>query len=190
LFPYHHNFLDKNSDDMAEYIDLEKKDNYFKLHSRLIQTDYVNKINNYSFGSQILPFFHFENLKYSHYLVEPVVGMPSRIFDYISAELPVIFDESFVEPNELISQYSIGINLKRGDLFRLNDLIDHNEHKKFKLNIIELKNRLIIKEKDILKNLIGLYEEFRLKTRGDVFKEIVLSKRKNTINKLLGIFKR
>jgi hypothetical protein len=137
IYPFRHDYADKNSMIMDEYIKIANHSKFFHLKDRVGFKNLQNELMNYGWGIHLLPFSHSEEFSCMHYLHLPACGIASRISDYLGAGLPIVVSEDSIEAAEWINKNDIGIVLKKEELYKFSEIISQTNYQKLRNNVKE-----------------------------------------------------
>ncbi|EKD38832.1 MAG: hypothetical protein ACD_75C00595G0003 [uncultured bacterium] len=105
-----------------DYLTLEANNDYFHLKRHLPIKELIDRIHNrFHFGLLIYYFDHSLAVGIKH--LES--ALPSKLFTYISAGLPVIISEELRYAASLVRQFGIGIVVNRDQIKNLSSLLSH-----------------------------------------------------------------
>ena len=157
LYAYRHDHAEKSPEAMEQYLDLAANNKNFFLHQRLPTQEYIRAISKHSFGSALLPMFHFKELINLHYIKLPLIGFGARNIEYVSAGLPIICNYEHVDVRDFVLDHGIGIALRGNELKDIRSIIERSNYDRLLSNVLSLRNKMAT-ESESWDRLIELYD--------------------------------
>ena len=137
LFPFIHNNLE-HTEWFSDYKNLELENENFKIHNALEPINLINKYQDFDYGCHLYQGEHFGNLpqRYEHEDFGQY-GISSRIFDYISAGIPIINSSDFKYINRLLYHCKNNVSISKNELFKLKNILSNIEYPKLRLRSLK-----------------------------------------------------
>lgn len=137
---------------IIDYIELDKKLDYFHLHSSVSQKKLSSELANYDFG--VLPFFHRTNNRLND---KRYYSTTLKMFNYFESGLPIILSEDLLFQNYMANKYGGGIKASWEDFDNVRELLKNQDYNQL-LNNIKL-NRVNLSLENNIHKILNFYKE-------------------------------
>jgi hypothetical protein len=132
-FIFHHYPFSNSNIDLTDYLELAQKNpGAYYMHSPQDPIQLIHSIQRYHFGISTNQGYHFPQLRLPSRYSQAYVrnSIPARIFDYLSAGVPVLISREH-RIARYIKRLGVGIDIGP-DLNSLQEILDENKYKKIR----------------------------------------------------------
>ncbi len=136
---------------LIDYIEFDKKLDYFHLHDTVSQADLTQELNQYDYG--VIPFFNHTNEKLD---AKRHHSTTLKLFNFIEAGIPVIMGKDTWFQNFMARKYGANISLEYHEFDHLRDIIANHDYEQ-SLKTIE-RNREALSLKTKIDSIVEVYQ--------------------------------
>jgi len=124
-----------------DYIDLEKKINYLKVHTTVAQENLSEELSGFHFGA--LPHFKLESSTLSQHKLERATSL--KFYNFLEAGIPILISEEMTYMAWVVKRYKIGIVFGKKDFPNLRNIILNTDYNELKRNVLKAREKLSMK---------------------------------------------